>query len=98
MDNLVFKLYYNEDDGSVITYTCGEHHEGSYIKIDKLTFIEARYDVRVIDGKVKRQGDLSVCPIMEVGDDGYPCSPDDMSIVVSEDEPNNKWKLTWKTL
>ena len=50
MQDIEFRLYY-DDDGKVLFYTC-EKPEGKYITIDRLTFAQARPDLRVIDGKL----------------------------------------------
>jgi hypothetical protein len=46
-------IYYDEQ-GKVLCYTGDKSVEGNYIVIDAMTFIEARSNVRVVDGKVSR--------------------------------------------
>ena len=89
-----FRLYYDEN-GSVITYTC-DKLEGNYIIIDRQTFIEARPDVRVVEGKLKRVNPaLVIYKLKPDLTDGVPCSNEDISIVVPHGTNNSQvWKLT----
>ena len=89
-----FRLYYDEN-GSVITYTC-DKIEGNYIVIDRQTFIEARPDVRVVDGKLKRVNPAMVIYKLKPDSiEGVPCSLEDISIVVPHGTNNSQlWKLT----
>jgi len=89
-----FRLYYDEN-GNVITYTC-DKLEGNYIIIDRQTFIEARSDVRVIDGKIKRMNpSLVICKLKPDKYEGVACSEEDISIIVPYGANNLQlWKLT----
>lgn len=89
-----FRLYY-DDNGSVITYTC-DKLEGNYIVIDRQTFIEARPDVRIVDGKIKRTNpSLIVYKLKPNKTEGIACSVEDISIVVPHGANNSQlWKLT----
>jgi len=44
-----YRLYY-DDTGKIVCYTT-EDLEGKYVVIDKITYMSARHDVRVIDNK-----------------------------------------------
>lgn len=99
-----FRLYY-DDKGSVVCYTC-EELDGNYIVVDPLTFAEARYDVRVIDGKISKIVEGSYVSKLIPSTTGIECAGEDISIIV-ELEPNTvdnaeiikyegksiKWKL-----
>jgi hypothetical protein len=88
-----FRLYYDEH-GKVICYTGDKSVEGNYIVIDAMTFVEARPDVRVIDGKVSRfKAEAVVHKLMPNDIEGINCSIDDISIIVESPEPHTKWKL-----
>lgn len=89
-----FRLYYDEN-GSVITYTC-DKIEGNYIVIDRQTFIEARPDVRVVDGKLKRVNSaLVIYKLKPDVQEGIPCTIEDISIVVPHGTNKSQlWKLT----
>jgi hypothetical protein len=84
-----FRLYH-DDKGNVVTYTC-EKLEGTYIVIDALTFAEARPDVRVIDGKLIRQGSGAVISKLYPSDTGTLCEAEDVSIITEAD--GQYWKL-----
>jgi len=87
-----FRLYYDEQ-GKVLCYTGDKSVEGNYIVIDAMTFVEARPDVRVIDGKVSRFNAEAVVHKLMPSDDGIACSIEDVSIIVEPIEPHTKWKL-----
>ena len=88
-----FRLYYDEK-GKVVCYSGDKSLEGNYIVIDAMTFIEARPDVRVIDGKVSRfKAEAVVHKLMPNETDGISCSIDDVSIIVELSDPHTKWKL-----
>ena len=88
-----FRLYYDEA-GKVVCYTGDKSVEGNYIVIDTMTFIEARPDVRVIDGKVSRfKAEAVVNKLMPNETEGISCSIDDISIIVEPSKPHTKWKL-----
>lgn len=87
-----FRLYYDEQ-GKVLCYTGDKSIEGNYIVIDAMTFIEARPDVRVIDGKVSRFNAEAVVHKLMPSNEGITCSTDDISIIVEPSEPHTKWKL-----
>lgn len=87
-----FRLYY-KDDGSVDFYTC-DKPDGKFILIDKNTFAEMRYDIKVVDGKI-----VKVVPGMTVSklkpdDEGQSTAKTDISVVVNSDYTDQqKWKL-----
>jgi len=87
-----FRLYYRED-GSVDFYTC-EKPEGNYIIVDKDTFSEMRYDIKVVDGKIVKiipgMSFVKLKPDIE----GKSTAKADISIVVNSDYADQqKWKL-----
>ena len=88
-----FRLYYDEH-GKVICYTGDKSVQGNYIVIDAMTFIEARPDVRVIDGKVSRfKAEAVVHKLMPNTIEGISCHTEDISIIVDASEEHTKWKL-----
>lgn len=84
-----FRLYYDEK-GSVITYTC-EKLEGSYILVDSTTFAEARPDVRVVDGKLVKNGVGAVISRLYPDTEGVMCEIEDISIITNTE--GQYWKL-----
>ena len=87
-----FRLYYNER-GEVLYYTT-EKLEGEYIVIDNNTFASARYDIKVINGKIiEEQSKSSYSMIIDV--DGITCAYEDINIIVDEsyEGKTNKWNF-----
>jgi len=77
-----FRLYY-DDKGSVVCYTC-EQLEGNFIIVDPLTFAEARYDVKVVDGKISRIVEGSYVSKLVPSTTGIACASEDISVIVEE--------------
>ena len=48
---------YHDDKGNILFYTC-EKPEGKFIRVDKQTYSEMRYDLKIIDGKGYTIGDI----------------------------------------
>lgn len=86
------RLYYS-DDGSPINYTM-EDLPGQYITITSLEFMARRWDVKVIDGQLHP----NIAPIRSdrlVKDpaSGTPCHPQDITLIVSDDQFCQRWRL-----
>ena len=84
-----FRLYY-DNHGSVLFYSC-EKLDGDYIVVDSLTFAEARPDVKVVDGKIVRDGSSTLSSRLHLSTDGTLCEAEDVSIITEAD--GNYWKL-----
>jgi hypothetical protein len=84
-----FRLYY-DDRGKVLFYTC-EKPEGNFIEIDAQTYAECRHDLRVIDGKLVRQGATTVSRLRK-SDKGTLCEQEDMSIITTDND-GQYWEL-----
>jgi hypothetical protein len=87
------RLYY-DDKGKVLFYTC-EKPEGNFIVVDAQTYMEARPDVRVVDGKVTKVQAAIVSKLMP-NTIGQRCAHEDISIVV-DDKYTGKiqnWEMT----
>lgn len=88
-----FRLYYDEDTGKVICYSC-EKLEGKYLVIDALTYAQARPDVRIIDGKISTASNHAiVSKLMPHPTNGQLCEAEDISVVSVEGENTIRWKL-----
>lgn len=88
-----FRLYYEEDTGKVICYTC-EKLEGKYLVIDALTYAQARPDIRIINGKISTvQNHCVVSKLMPNTEEGQPCESEDVSVVALDTNNIVKWKL-----
>ncbi len=85
-----FRLYYN-DQGRPIVYTM-EELEGNYIEVDRLTYLEASMNVRVLDNKLIKINTTTFKKLMPAAA-GTPCYPDNVAIVVAEGQPCIYWSL-----
>lgn len=85
-----FRLYYDEE-GNVLTYTT-EKLPGNFIVIDKMTFAEARPDVKVFEGLLIRKSNLTVVSKLVPNIEGISCSIDDISILDNSSNTIN-WSL-----
>lgn len=87
-----FRVYYDEH-GTILFYTT-EKLEGNYIVIDKQTYIEARYDLCVIDKKLVKKVKGITIRKYKPEITGIACHNEDISILVKNDfKQNQKWKL-----
>ena len=77
-----FRLYY-DDNGDPIRYT-PEKLEGNYIVVDKETWTLGRYDIKVIDGKIKHPTKYSYQKLVP-SSQGVSCYKDDVSIIQDND-------------
>lgn len=89
---LEFRLYYNEE-GHVLYYSM-EDLPGNYISVDRLTFDQARFDLRVKDGKLVKLRNPASWKLVP-SDSGTPCHKDNICVVVNDDfEKKTYWKVT----
>jgi len=90
-----FRLYY--DDLGYVKFYTGEKPEGKYIVIDALTFAEARQDLRVIEGEIKRPvyDAAAVSKLFPSDAGGVKCERDDVSVIIAgaADKDGQYWKL-----
>jgi hypothetical protein len=92
----VFFRLYHDDQGRVLFYSM-EDLPGTYIEIDAETFARSHTNMRVKDGKLVEIARTTSAKLIP-GDTGTPCDPTDVSIVVSEQQPNTKWsKRTYES-
>jgi len=85
---IFYRLYYNEQ-GQPLCYTM-EDLPGNYIEIDQEMFARSPSNIQVCDGKIIKitwQTTAKLAPT----DTGTPCTPTDVSIVVSETNNHQKW-------
>lgn len=89
-----FRLYYDDATGKVLFYTC-DKPEGAFITIDRQTFVEARQDLRVINGKISRVKPHQIISKVMPDTEGTKCALEDISIVLSSKDKlkSQYWKL-----
>jgi hypothetical protein len=87
---------YHDADGIPLFYSM-EDQPGTYIEIDQETFSCSASNVRVRDGKLVEiawQTTFKLVP----GNSGSPCHPDNVAVIVAEDQPHTKWsKQTYES-
>jgi len=92
----IFFRLYHDDRGHVLFYSM-EDVPGTYIDIDQETFAKSPTNVRVRDGRLVEIAWTTSTKLIP-GNTGTPCNPTDVSIVVSEQQPNTKWsKRTYES-
>ena len=84
-----FRLYYNES-GEPITYSM-EDLPGTYIDVDAETHARAPMNVRVQAGQLIEL--KSAVRRLVPTDTGTACHPNNVAIVVPEDEPHQRWSM-----
>lgn len=83
-----FRLYHDEQ-GQPLFYSM-EDLPGRYICIDAITFAEGRYDLRVVDGQIRRPKRARSSKI-KPSEDGVPCHHTNAMIIDSRS--HTFWKL-----
>jgi len=91
-----FRLYY-DDLGAILFYTCDKITDNeNYIIVDAMVFAEARYDIRVIDGRIIKNSSIATIVKLTPSNSGFLCAAEDLSIIVKDTDDIEKkyWKLT----
>lgn len=92
-ETLEFRLYF-DDNGKVICYTT-EKLEGNYLVVDKQSYLEARTDLRIINGEIVKTQHGAIVTKLVPSTKGIRCASNDVNIIVpdSYDGPS----ITWNT-
>lgn len=85
----IYRLYY-DDQGDPLFYST-EDLPGNYIEIDLETFSRSSGHVRVVNGQLVKKNYSRTVKLVP-GDQGTPCDPRDITVVISEDRLNIKWQ------
>lgn len=85
-----FRLYY-DTKGDPVAYSM-EDLPGNYIEITADQYVQADVHVRVVNGRIVPNKKITVYKL-QPADNGTPCHPADVSIVVDENQPNQRWRL-----
>jgi len=92
----VFYRLYHDDQGRPLFYSM-EDRPGTYIEIDQATFTRNVSNVRVQDGKLVEIMWATTTKLVP-GNSGSPCHPDNVAVIVAEDQPHTKWsKQTYES-
>lgn len=90
-----FRLYY-DTDGVPLFYSMADE-PGTYIEIDQATFSRGASNVRVRDGKLVEIAWATTTKLVP-GNSGSPCHPDNVAVIVAEDQPHIRWsKKTYES-
>jgi len=83
-----YRIYYDDTTGVILDYTT-EIREGSYLTVDRETFIKHQFNLKVKNKKL-----VSIKPTvgkLVPGAEGTACHPSDITIIVEPTGPATFW-------
>ncbi len=88
-----FRLYYNQD-GTPKCYSTEEMPD-KYVEVDAETFSLRPLNVRVVEGRIQFiEPSVPVQKLKPNKESGTNCNPQDICVIVSDQQTYVKWKLT----
>jgi hypothetical protein len=88
-----FRLYYDEL-GAPIIYSM-EELPGNYIEVDQSVYAVANFNVKVVDGTlIYIAPTITINKLQPSNNNGTPCDPRDVCVVVTLDQPHTLWSTT----
>lgn len=91
-----FRLYYN-DDGTPKFYSM-EELDGNYIEIDQSVFEASRYDIVVINGKIKSLSENVISKyhlVNDISKTTVTCDSEDITLLTDSTESYKLWDYTY---
>jgi hypothetical protein len=90
-----YRLYYN-DNGVPLFYSMADE-PGTYIEVTPEEYRRRNSNVRVRDGKIIEVTWATTAKLVP-GNSGTPCHPDNVAVIVAEDQPHTRWsKRTYES-
>ena len=90
-----FRLYHDEH-GFPLFYSMADE-PGTYIEITPEEYHRNKSNVRVRDGQLVEVTWITTAKLVP-GNSGFPCHPDNVAVVVAEDQPHIRWsKRTYES-
>lgn len=90
---VVFWRLYYDDQGRPLFYS-QEHRPGNYIDVTPEQYQRANMRVRVRNGQLEELTTVAVRKLVPCDtDQGTPCHPSDVSIVVSQEQLYQRWRI-----
>jgi hypothetical protein len=86
-----YRLYYNKVNGKPIRYTTDTVDQGDYLVISKQQYAEGRYDILVIDEKIRTLNSFDQWTKLVPAKHGISTRADNVMIV--DDNGAAKWKI-----
>jgi hypothetical protein len=87
---ILYRLYY--DDRGAPLFFSQEDLPGNYIDITREEYIDPPTHFKVVDGKIVLI-ETSIARRLYPDENGTPCHPADISIVVHASKPNIRWSM-----
>lgn len=91
----VLRRLYHDEQGLPLFYS-GEDLPGNYIDISAEDFARASGRVRVVNGVLIQVDPVQVTSKLRPSTEGVACHPNDVCVIVDDDQPHVFWKKTTK--